>query len=119
MKFKIDNCTYLRKERTLKVPKYIDELALCNYCAFQNSVDGKMEYFFILNKEYVTEIDVYASYYMCYRMLVNIGELKWDAFILNDVSSIIQKIKGNDVRLSINIWEIQQNRYFISSLYSL
>ena len=49
------------------------------------------------NKEYVTEIDLYASYYMCYRMLVNIGELKWDAFILNDVSSIIQKIKGNDV----------------------
>ena len=29
------------------------------------------------------------------------------------------KIKGNDVRLSINIWEIQQNRYFMSSSYSL
>ena len=42
LQFRIDNCTYLRKERTLKVPKYIDELALCNYCAFQNSVDGKM-----------------------------------------------------------------------------
>ena len=55
LQFQIDNCTYLRKERTLKVPKYIDELALCNYCAFRNSVDGKMEYFFILNQTYLSE----------------------------------------------------------------
>ena len=80
LKFKIDNCTYLRKERTLKVPKYIDEIALCNYCAFQNSVDGKMEYFFILNKNYlsenVTEITLKLDVIQTYWFEMNFTNIK-------------------------------------------
>ena len=80
LKFKIDNCTYLRKERTLKVPKYIDEIALCNYCAFQNSVDGKMEYFFILNKNYlsenVTEITLKLDVIQTYWFEMNFTKIK-------------------------------------------
>lgn len=80
LKFKIDNCTYLRKERTLKVPKYIDELALCNYCAFQNSVDGKMEYFFILNKTYlsenVTELTLKLDVIQTYWFEMNFTKIK-------------------------------------------
>lgn len=80
LKFKIDNCTYLRKERTLKVPKYIDELNLCNYCAFQNSVDGKMEYFFILNKTYlsenVTELTLKLDVIQTYWFQMNFTKIK-------------------------------------------
>lgn len=80
LQFKIDNCTYLRKERTLKVPKYIDELALCNYCAFQNSVDGKMEYFFILNKTYlsenVTELTLKLDVIQTYWFEMNFTKIK-------------------------------------------
>ena len=65
----------------------------------------KNNFFYLYNllyncddKEYATEIDVYSSYYMCYRLLVNVGELKWDSFIWNDVNRIIQKIvNGDDV----------------------
>lgn len=80
LKYKIDNCTYLRKERTLKVPKYIDELNLCNYCAFQNSVDGKMEYFFILNKTYlsenVTELTLKLDVIQTYWFEMNFTKIK-------------------------------------------
>lgn len=55
LQYTIEECTYLRKERVLKVGKYIDDLQWCNYCAFKNGSTGKMEYYFITSKSYVSE----------------------------------------------------------------
>ena len=51
-KYSMTECTYLRKERSLTIDKYIDDCALYNYCLWNNG--KKWEYFFIINKEYVT-----------------------------------------------------------------
>lgn len=68
-KYSMTDCTYLRKERTLTIDKYIDDCMSYNYCMWNN---GKMwEYFFIINKEYITEnstkltlkLDVLQTYY--------------------------------------------------------
>ena len=68
-KYSMSDCTYLRKERTLTIDKYIDDCMNYNYCMWNN---GKMwEYFFIINKEYITEnstkltlkLDVLQTYY--------------------------------------------------------
>ena len=68
-KYSMTDCTYLRKERTLTIDKYIDDCMNYNYCMWNN---GKMwEYFFIINKEYITEnstkltlkLDVLQTYY--------------------------------------------------------
>lgn len=65
----ISDCSYLRKERSLIVPYYIDDIINCNYCIFNNQ--GKLEYFFIINKEYKNDgatvlyikLDVFQTYY--------------------------------------------------------
>lgn len=50
VKHTIPDCSYLRKERAITVPFYIDDIMNCNYCIFNN--EGKIEYFFIYQKEY-------------------------------------------------------------------
>lgn len=68
-KYSMTECTYLRKERSLTIDKYIDDCLTYNYCIWNNG--KKWEYFFIINKEYVTEnstkitikLDVFQTYY--------------------------------------------------------
>lgn len=68
-KYSMTDCTYLRKERTLTIDKYIDDCMNYNYCMWNNG--KRWEYFFIINKEYVTEnstkltlkLDVLQTYY--------------------------------------------------------
>lgn len=68
-KYSMTDCTYLRKERSLTIDKYIDECMEYNYCMWNNG--KRWEYFFIINKEYVTEnstkltlkLDVLQTYY--------------------------------------------------------
>lgn len=68
-KYSMTDCTYLRKERSLTIDKYIDDCMEYNYCMWNNG--RKWEYFFIINKEYVTEnstkltlkLDVLQTYY--------------------------------------------------------
>ena len=68
-KYSMTDCTYLRKERSLTIDKYIDDCMNYNYCMWNNGT--RWEYFFIINKEYVTEnstkltlkLDVLQTYY--------------------------------------------------------
>lgn len=68
-KYSMTDCTYLRKERSLTIDKYIDDCMDYNYCMWNNG--KRWEYFFIINKEYVTEnstkltlkLDVLQTYY--------------------------------------------------------
>lgn len=68
-KYVMTECTYLRKERSLTIDKYIDECMNYNYCLWNNGT--RWEYFFIVNKDYVTEnstkltlkLDVFQTYY--------------------------------------------------------
>lgn len=68
-KYVMTECTYLRKERSLTIDKYIDDCMNYNYCLWNNGT--RWEYFFIINKEYVTEhstkftlkLDVFQTYY--------------------------------------------------------
>lgn len=68
-KYSMTDCTYLRKERSLTIDKYIDDCMDYNYCMWNNG--KRCEYFFIINKEYVTEnstkltlkLDVLQTYY--------------------------------------------------------
>lgn len=68
-KYSMADCTYLRKERSLTIDKYIDDCMIYNYCLWNNG--KRWEYFFIINKEYVTEnstkltlkLDVLQTYY--------------------------------------------------------
>ena len=68
-KYSMTDCTYLRKERSLTIDKYIDDCMDYNYCMWNNG--KRWEYFFIINKEYVTEnstkltlkVDVLQTYY--------------------------------------------------------
>ena len=68
-KYSMTDCTYLRKERSLTIDKYIDDCMGYNYCMWNNG--KRWEYFFIINKEYVTEnstkltlkLDVLQTYY--------------------------------------------------------
>lgn len=68
-KYSMTDCTYLRKERSLTIDKYIDDCMDYNYCMWNNG--KRWEYFFIVNKEYVTEnstkltlkLDVLQTYY--------------------------------------------------------
>lgn len=68
-KYSMTDCTYLRKERSLTIDKYIDDCMNYNYCMWNNG--KRWEYFFIINKEYVTEnstkltlkLDVLQTYY--------------------------------------------------------
>ena len=68
-KYSMTECTYLRKERSLTIDKFIDDCLTYNYCIWNNG--KKWEYFFIINKEYVTEnstkftlkLDVLQTYY--------------------------------------------------------
>lgn len=68
-KYSMVDCTYLRKERSLTIDKYIDDCMNYNYCMWNNGT--RWEYFFIINKEYVTEnstkltlkLDVLQTYY--------------------------------------------------------
>lgn len=68
-KYSMTDCTYLRKERSLTIDKYIDDCMIYNYCMWNNG--KRWEYFFIINKEYVTEnstkltlkLDVLQTYY--------------------------------------------------------
>ena len=68
-KYSMVDCTYLRKERSLTIDKYIDDCMEYNYCMWNNG--KRWEYFFIINKEYVTEnstkltlkLDVLQTYY--------------------------------------------------------
>ena len=68
-KYSMTDCTYLRKERSLTIDKYIDDCMIYNYCLWNNG--KRWEYFFIINKEYVTEnstkltlkLDVLQTYY--------------------------------------------------------
>ena len=68
-KYSMTDCSYLRKERTLTIDKYIDDCMDYNYCMWNNG--KRWEYFFIINKEYVTEnstkltlkLDVLQTYY--------------------------------------------------------
>lgn len=68
-KYSMTDCTYLRKERSLTIDKYIDDCMDYNYCMWNNG--KRWVYFFIINKEYVTEnstkltlkLDVLQTYY--------------------------------------------------------
>ena len=80
-KYSMTDCTYLRKERSLTIDKYIDDCMDYNYCMWNNGT--RWEYFFIINKEYVTEnstkltlkLDVLQTYYF------DINFTKMESFI--------------------------------------
>lgn len=70
-KYTFSNCTYIRKERKIRVEKKADLLFDCNYLMFQNTGFGdKWFYAFITNVEYITndvseisfEIDVFQTW---------------------------------------------------------
>lgn len=68
----MEDCKHLKRGQTVIIPKYINDsrLQLCNYCMFKND-EGKEEYYFILDKEYMNEyntklylkLDVFQTFY--------------------------------------------------------
>lgn len=77
-------CKHLRKGQTVIVPVYYNDskLLYCNYCYFVND-EGREEYYFILEREYVNEyntklylkLDVFQTYYF------DISFSKYDSLI--------------------------------------
>lgn len=68
--YKIDNCSYLRKEQGVNISLPFEQLELCNYALLINE-DGKVYYYFIIDKIYKNDnmtflplkLDVFQTYY--------------------------------------------------------
>ena len=131
-KYSMVDCTYLRKERSLTIDKYIDECMNYNYCMWNNGT--RWEYFFIINKEYVTEnstkltlkLDVLQTYYFdinftkiesfierehCYRFDNN-GDVQLDN-LLEQEDIEVGELKVQDITTAYDYTD--KGCYFLTS----
>lgn len=53
--YTLENNSYLRKHNNIRVSKHYDELELCNYLILRNKVNGKLMFYFIVDKVYISE----------------------------------------------------------------
>lgn len=78
-----ENCSYIRKDGTLKIPVHIDRLNHCNYCMYKNPyARDRWIYCFITNMRYIndncTELtlntDVFSTWFRRIRYLPSFVE---------------------------------------------
>ena len=53
--FDFTNLTYIRKDRSVKIPAHYDSVVGANYVMYQNSADTKWYYAFIVDIKYISE----------------------------------------------------------------